>query len=46
MMFAGARLLFWLGYLASPAGRAFGMSATLVATLGTLGAATWVWARG
>jgi uncharacterized MAPEG superfamily protein len=45
LVFAGARLLFWLGYLAAPAGRAFGMAATLMVTLGTLGAAAWVWVR-
>jgi uncharacterized membrane protein YecN with MAPEG domain len=43
MVFAGARLLFWLGYLLAPIGRAFGMAATLVTTLGTLAAAIWVW---
>ncbi len=43
LVFAGARLLFWAGYLAAPIGRSFGMAATLVTTLGTLGAAAWVW---
>ena len=43
MVFAGARLLFWLGYLLAPVGRAFGMAGTLVVTLGTLAAAIWVW---
>jgi uncharacterized membrane protein YecN with MAPEG domain len=43
VVFAGARVLFWLGYLAAPVGRAFGMAGTLVATLGTLAAAIWVW---
>lgn len=42
-VFAGARLLFWLGYLLAPVGRAFGMAGTLVVTLGTLAAAIWVW---
>jgi len=42
-VFAGARALFWLGYLAAPVGRAFGMAATLVVTLGTLAAAIRVW---
>lgn len=45
LVFAVARIVFWLGYLAAPAGRAFGMAATLVVTLGTLGAAAWVWVR-
>lgn len=43
-VFAAARMLFWLGYLVAPVGRAFGMAATLAATLGTLAAAAWVWA--
>lgn len=42
-VFAGARLLFWFGYLVAPVGRAFGMAGTLVVTLGTLAAAIWVW---
>ena len=43
VVFAGARVLFWLGYLLTPVGRAFGMAGTLVITLGTLAAAIWVW---
>lgn len=42
-VFAGARLLFWLGYLVAPVGRAFGMAGTLAVTLGTLAAAIWAW---
>jgi uncharacterized MAPEG superfamily protein len=45
VVFAGGRVLFWLGYLVAPPGRAFGMAATLVATLGALGAAAWAWLR-
>jgi len=43
LVFAGARLLFWAGYMAAPLGRAFGMAATLTTTLATLGAAAWAW---
>ncbi|MCC6720474.1 MAG: MAPEG family protein [Acetobacteraceae bacterium] len=42
-VFALARLVFWLGYLAAPLGRAFGMAATLTATLAALAAAAWFW---
>jgi len=43
VVFAGARLLFWAGYLAAPLGRAPGMAATLATSLGTLLAAFWHW---
>ena len=43
IVFAAARLFFWLGYLAAPIGRSFGMAATLTASLGTLAAAAWAW---
>ncbi len=43
VVFAAMRLLFWGGYLLAPVGRAFGMAGTLTASLGTLGAAIWVW---
>ena len=43
IVFAAARLVFWLGYLVVPIGRAFGMAATLCASLGTLAAAIWTW---
>lgn len=43
VVFAAARVAFWLGYLVAPVGRAFGMAATLAATLSTLGAAAWFW---
>jgi len=43
VVFAIARLVFWLGYLIAPVGRAFGMAATLAATLGALAAAIWFW---
>ena len=42
-VFAGARLLFWGGYLVAPLGRAPGMAATLATTLATLAAAVWHW---
>jgi uncharacterized MAPEG superfamily protein len=45
MVFGGARVLFWLGYLVAPAGRSFGMAATLVVTLGALVAAFGAWLR-
>jgi uncharacterized membrane protein YecN with MAPEG domain len=45
VVFAGARVLFWLGYLVAPTGRSFGMAATLVVTLGTLAAAFGAWLR-
>ena len=43
VVFAAARLVFWIGYLIAPIGRAAGMAATLVATLSALGAAAWFW---
>ena len=43
VVFAAARLVFWIGYLIAPIGRAPGMAATLVATLSALGAAAWFW---
>ncbi len=42
-VFALARLMFWIGYLAAPIGRAPGMAATLVCTLSALAAAVWFW---
>lgn len=42
-VFAGARLVFWVGYLIAPIGRAVGMAGTLVATLSALVAAAWFW---
>jgi uncharacterized membrane protein YecN with MAPEG domain len=42
-VFAGARLLFWAGYLRAPLFRAPGMAATEGVTLATLIAACWVW---
>lgn len=43
MVFALARLAFWIGYLAGARRRAPGMAATLAVNLTTLGAAAWVW---
>jgi uncharacterized membrane protein YecN with MAPEG domain len=42
-LFAGARLVFWAGYLRAPLLRAPGMAATAAATMATLLAALWVW---
>lgn len=43
LVFAAARLVFWLGYLARPVLRAPGMAATFATTTATLTAAIWVW---
>jgi uncharacterized membrane protein YecN with MAPEG domain len=43
IVFALARIVFWVGYLAAPVLRAPGMAATLVTAIGTLGAAFWFW---
>lgn len=42
-VFAGARLLFWVGYLRAPLFRAPGMAATGGVTFATLIAACWAW---
>jgi uncharacterized MAPEG superfamily protein len=43
VVFALARLAFWAGYLAAPVTRAPGMAATIVTSVGTLLAASWLW---
>jgi uncharacterized membrane protein YecN with MAPEG domain len=43
LVFAAARLVFWLGYLTRPVLRAPGMAATFVTVTATLGAAIWAW---
>ena len=43
VIFAAARLVFWLGYLARPVLRAPGMAATFVTVTATLAAAIWAW---
>lgn len=43
MVFAAARLVFWVGYLIDPLARALGMAPSFVATLAALGAATRAW---
>ena len=43
VVFAAARLVFWIGYLIAPIVRATGMAATLAATLSALVAAAWFW---
>lgn len=43
LVFAAARLIFWLGYLARPVLRAPGMAATFVTVTATLAGAVWVW---
>lgn len=43
IVFAAARLVFWLGYLTRPILRAPGMAATFAASSATLAAAIWVW---
>jgi hypothetical protein len=43
LVFALARLVFWLGYLVSPMLRGPGMAASFAVTLGTLGWAIAVW---
>lgn len=43
LIFAAARVTFWLGYLARPLLRAPGMAATFATTSITLGSAIWVW---
>lgn len=42
-VFALARLAFWAGYLAAPVTRAPGMAATIVTSIATLLAASWLW---
>ncbi len=44
-VFALARLVFWIGYLAGARLRAPGMAATFVVNVATLVAAAWVWMR-
>jgi uncharacterized MAPEG superfamily protein len=41
-VFAAARLVFWIGYLAGPLGRAPGMAATITVNVATFAAACWV----
>lgn len=43
LIFAAARLVFWLGYLARPVLRATGMAATFATVTATIAAAIWVW---
>ena len=43
VVFALARLVFWIGYLIAPIARAPGMAATFAATLSALAAAAWFW---
>lgn len=43
LVFALARLAFWIGYLIKPLLRAPGMAATAAVNLSTLAAAIWVW---
>ena len=42
-VFAAARLVFWIGYLIDPVGRAVGMAPSAVAALVALGAAARAW---
>ncbi|HVC62273.1 MAG TPA: MAPEG family protein [Acetobacteraceae bacterium] len=42
-VFAVARLVFWIGYLAGVRLRAPGMAATFAVNVATLAAAAWVW---
>lgn len=43
LVFAVARLAFWLGYLVRPMLRAPGMAATFATTTASLGGAIWIW---
>jgi uncharacterized MAPEG superfamily protein len=43
LVFALARLVFWIGYLAGVLLRAPGMAATLAVNIAALGSAAWVW---
>ncbi len=43
LVFAAARLAFWLGYLAAPLARAPGMVATACCNAAALVAAAWIW---
>jgi len=43
LVFAVARLVFWLGYLCGPMLRAPGMAATFAAVTAALAGAAWVW---
>jgi uncharacterized membrane protein YecN with MAPEG domain len=43
VVFAAARLVFWVGYLLGPMLRAPGMAGTFVVNIATLAAAIWVW---
>jgi len=43
LTFAGARVIFWLGYLARPLLRAPGMAATFACSTAAPAAAIWVW---
>ena len=43
LIFAAARLLFWLGYLIRPMLRAPGMAATFASSTAAVFAAIWVW---
>jgi len=43
LVFAAARLVFWLGYLGGPVLRAPGMAATFAAVTAALAGAAWVW---
>ena len=45
IVFALARLLFWIGYLAGSVTRAPGMAASFAVNLATLAAAGWYWAQ-
>ncbi len=46
LVFALSRLLFWVGYVVHPLGRAPGMGATALVVLGTLAWAVWAALRG
>lgn len=43
LIFAAARLAFWLGYLVRPVLRAPGMAATLATVTATIAGAVWAW---
>lgn len=45
LVFAAARLAFWVGYLAAPLARAPGMVATACCNAGALVAAAWIWLK-
>jgi hypothetical protein len=43
LVFAGARLAFWVGYVLAPVARAPGMAATVATNAATLLSAAWMW---